>query len=173
MDTNFEFAFQRMMRNEGGFVLHKNEGDRGGWTFAGIAENFWPDWAGWSIVKSGREDDPHLTQLVRDFYKTNFWDRISLDDVQNKIVTYNIFDFAVNAGTRTSSKLAQIAVGATPDGIIGPKSIAALNKVDQQEFELKFAIAKIKRYIHITDKNRTQTRFLRGWIKRTLNVLAE
>lgn len=161
------------MRNEGGFILHKNEGDRGGWTFAGIAENFWPDWPGWPIVKSGKEDDPHLTQLVRDFYKDHFWDKLKLGALENKIVAYNIFDFAVNAGTRTSGKLAQIAVEAIPDGVIGPKSISALNSADQEEFELKFALAKIKRYIHITDRNRSQTRFLRGWIKRTLNVLAE
>jgi len=65
--------------------------------------------------------------MVRNFYKGNYWDKVRGDDLNNQGVAEVIFDFAVNAGIKTSSKLAQIVIGATPDGIIGPKSVLMLN----------------------------------------------
>ncbi|WP_436516655.1 glycoside hydrolase family 108 protein [Ekhidna sp. To15] len=177
LTPNFEFAFSRTMGNEGGFILHKNEGDRGGWTFAGIAENFWPDWEGWALVKSGQEDDPIVTRLVKEFYKKNFWDKMRLDQVENKIVCYNLFDFGMNTGHKRAVRYAQQVLGLIADGIIGPKTIGALNSLDslekQEEFELKYAMAKIYRYTSIVKHNRTQGKFLYGWIRRTLKVLEE
>lgn len=173
MNKNFTYAFEKMIQNEGGFVLHKNEGDRGGWTFAGIAENFWPNWKGWPMVKSGDTNNSHLTEMVKLFYKNNFWDVLKLDLVDNQIIAYNLFDFAVNAGFKTSAKLAQIAVNVIADGVIGKQTIAAINKVDQETFEMQFALAKINRYVAIVDKRPSQIKFLKGWVKRTLNVLSE
>ena len=46
----FEQAFEKMIRNEGGYLLHKVSGDRGGQTYAGIARNFYPDWDGWDLI---------------------------------------------------------------------------------------------------------------------------
>jgi lysozyme family protein len=169
---NFEFAFTNTMVNEGGFVLHKNEGDRGGWTFAGIAENFWPDWEGWPLVKSGQTDSVQLTRMVMDFYREHFWEKIKLHQVTDKVIAYTIFDFAVNAGARTAAKLVQLTVGAIPDGVIGPKTLELINASGAAAFEMKFALVKIGRYVTIVDRNRSQERFLRGWIKRTLKVLA-
>jgi lysozyme family protein len=37
--ANFDPAFDKMIRNEGGFKLTNIEGDRGGQTYAGIARN--------------------------------------------------------------------------------------------------------------------------------------
>jgi lysozyme family protein len=167
----FEYCFNKTMRNEGGFILHKNEGDRGGWTYAGIAENFWPDWKGWALVKSGKEDDPSLTGLVKEFYKKNFWDKMKLDEIDSQVICYNLFDFGVNAGWKTAAKLAQMTLGIAADGIIGPASIKELNDTDVKLFEVSYAIAKISRYSAIVRRNRSQERFLRGWIIRTLNVL--
>ncbi len=166
--TNFEYAFNKTMMNEGGFILHKNEGDRGGWTYAGIAENFWPDWAGWPIVRTD-EDDPRLTPMVKEFYKKNFWDKMKLDQVHDQEITYNMFDFGMNAGHKVAVKLAQAAVDAVPDGIIGPNTIGKLNNADPEKFQLEYAILKIKRYIQISRTRNKQ--FFRGWVIRTINVL--
>lgn len=38
--SDFAVAYERMIRNEGGYVLHQVAGDRGGQTYAGIARNF-------------------------------------------------------------------------------------------------------------------------------------
>lgn len=158
-------AFERMIVNEGGYVPHTVAGDRGGMTYAGIARNFHPSWQGWKVIDQG-ETPP--AELVRQFYRSNFWAPLRLDDVEHQEVAGNMFDFGVNAGLSTAAKLAQLVVGVTPDGKVGAKTIAALNSIDPDLFVARYALAKIARYRDIVVKNRTQQRFLVGWLNRAL-----
>jgi lysozyme family protein len=158
-------AFERMIVNEGGYVLHTVKDDRGGATYAGIARNFHPGWQGWKFIDQG-ETPP--ADMVRQFYRSNFWHPLQLDDVAQQEVASNIFDFGVNAGISTAAKLAQLVAGTTPDGKIGRKTIEALNAIDPDLFVARYALAKIARYRDIVTKNRTQQRFLLGWLNRTL-----
>ena len=167
--AKFEPAFQATMKLEGGFVLHEVKGDRGGMTYAGIARKFWPDWQGWKAIDVGETPD---TQLVRDFYKQNFWDRIKGDEIACDVIAASLFDFAVNAGLGTAMRLAQMVIGATPDGVIGKKSLQALNEWDGEAFIQHYTIAKISRYATICNKNREQSKFLLGWINRSLRSVS-
>jgi lysozyme family protein len=168
--ANFEQAFEKMIRDEGGFVLHTVPGDTGGMTYAGIARNKNPQWPGWTLLDHN-ENSPLLTGMVRNFYKIEFWDRIRGDEIANQTVAENIFNFSVNTGLSVAIKLAQLIVGATPDGAIGPKTIEKLNTVESESFKKAYALAKITRYVDICNKNRTQSKFLLGWIQRTLRGL--
>lgn len=158
-------AFEKVLLNEGGYVLHTVKDDRGGMTYAGIARAFHPNWPGWRVIDQG-ETPP--ADLVRQFYRSNFWHPLQLDDVAQQEVASNIFDFGVNAGISTAAKLAQLVAGTTPDGKIGSKTIAALNSIDPGLFVARYALAKIARYRDIVVKNRTQQRFLVGWLNRAL-----
>ena len=158
-------AFERMIVNEGGYVLHTVKDDRGGATYAGIARNFHPSWQGWMVIDQGGTPP---AELVRQFYRSNFWAPLRLDDVEHQEVASNLFDFGVNAGLSTAAKLAQLVVGVTPDGKVGAKTIAALNAIDHDLFVARYALAKIARYRDIVVKNRTQQRFLVGWLSRAL-----
>ena len=170
--ADFKIAFEAMIRNEGGFVNHKVAGDRGGQTFAGIARNFHPHWQGWAILDRNDEDNPELTQLVFDFYKEHFWQRVKGDDIKEQRIAGSIFDFAVNAGVPVAAKLAQLVVDATPDGIIGEKTVAKLNEAEPEYFVTKYALAKVTRYTEIVKRDRTQIKFLLGWLNRTLGDIA-
>ena len=108
--------------------------------------------------------------MVRDFYKQNFWDDMRGDELAHQAVASDIFNFYVNTG-RPAKVLAQLVVGTTPDGAIGPRTVAALNEVDPEKFVLAYAIAKITRYRDIVQRDRSQMKFLLGWINRTLNGL--
>jgi lysozyme family protein len=167
--ADFLPAYESMLISEGGYKLHTVAGDRGGMTYAGIARNRWPNWPGWRDIDHGETPD---TALVRDFYRVNFWDRVRGDDIADQHVARSLFDFAVNAGTGTAIKLAQIVVGATPDGAFGPKTLTALNAMDGDRFVLAYALAKIARYRDIVTRDRTQQKFLLGWINRTLKEAA-
>lgn len=166
--ADFLPAYEAMIRNEGGYVLHDVPGDRGGMTYAGIARNMNPQWPGWTLIDA-KQDVP--AALVREFYKINYWAPIRGDELQNQATAQAIFDFHVNAGA-VARKLAQLVVGATPDGAIGPKTVAALNAYDADKFVLAYALAKIARYRDIVTRDRTQGKFLLGWINRTLQGLA-
>lgn len=164
---SFEEAFQATIRREGGFTLHEVEGDRGGQTYAGIARKFHPSWPGWKYIDNG---DIPPTAEVREFYRREFWNRLNCDALPQKVAAH-LFDFGVNAGWRTAAKLAQIVVGTTPDGVIGPKSVDALRAFDEDMFVAAYSIAKIKRYAEIVNSRRDQGKFLLGWINRTLLAL--
>lgn len=165
---DFIKAFESMIRNEGGYKLHKVAGDRGGMTYAGIARIMNPQWPGWAFVDRG-EIPP--SELVRDFYRASYWEPIRGDDLPQDTAR-SIFDFAVNAGVRVAVKLAQIVAGATPDGSFGPKTLAALQAIDPQHFKAVYALAKIARYRDIVARDKGQGKFLLGWINRTLREAA-
>ena len=167
--ANFLTAFESMIRNEGGYKLHTVAGDRGGMTYAGIARNFHPRWPGWSAIDQGEIPE---TELVRQFYQENFWAAIQGDRIIHQTVARSLFDFAVNAGVTTAVRLAQIVAGTTPDGKMGPKTVAALNALDPEKFVLSFALAKLARYRDIVNKDPTQQKFLLGWVNRTLKEAA-
>lgn len=167
--ADFMPAFERMLTNEGGYVLHEVQDDKGGQTFAGIARNRWPNWSGWSIIDQGGEPQ---ADLVRGFYRANFWTAMRLDEIKNQDVARMLFDFGINSGVGTAVKLAQIVAGTTPDGRMGPKTIAALNSIDPAVFVPTYSLAKIARYRDIATRDRSQLRFILGWINRTLKEAA-
>ncbi|MDB5888217.1 MAG: putative secretion activating protein [Rhodocyclales bacterium] len=169
--ADFNPAFETMIHNEGGYQLTNVPNDHGGQTYAGIARNFHSGWPGWAIIDRGDMGNLQLSQLVRDFYKTNYWDPLSGDAIGPQSTAASIFDFAVNAGAATAAKLAQLVVSALPDGRIGPKTLAALNELDEGVFVLKYAVAKIARYAQICSKDNSQSKFLLGWINRTMKGL--
>ena len=169
--TDFKSSFERMIENEGGYVLHEVEGDRGGMTFGGISRHFNPDWLGWSVIDSGDWLLEDLKSLVRSFYHRNYWDRIRGDEFSRQEVADTVFDFAVNSGVKTASTLAQLVVGAKPDGIIGSKTLKLLNLYDSEDFKVLYALAKVKRYSEIVNRDKSQSKFLLGWINRTLRGL--
>lgn len=167
--ADFNRAFARMIANEGGYRLTHVAGDRGGQTYAGIARTRWPDWAGWADIDAG---ETPATELVRAFYKENFWRPIHGEDIAAQGVAETVFDFAVNAGPATAVKLAQIVVGAQADGVVGPKTLSRLNVVDPALFRASYALAKLARYRDIVTRDRTQAKFLLGWLNRTLREAA-
>jgi len=165
--ADFSPAFEAMLRDEGGYQLTNIPGDRGGMTYAGIARNPNPDWAGWALV-DGQTFGAALTSLVREFYRTRFWERIRGDEIQPQAIAESIFNFAVNTGTGPAIKIAQVIVGATPDGVIGAKTVERLNQCTEKGFVASYAIAKIQRYANLCNKDRSQAKFLLGWVNRTL-----
>lgn len=166
--ASFVEAFEKMITNEGGYQLHQVKGDRGGQTFAGIARRYHPDWSGWPMIDELDLDNPQLQEHVRAFYKHQFWDRIQGDQIGSPAIANSLFDFAVNAGHRTAIKLAQSVLDAKQDGVCGPNTLASINDCDGEIFNLRFALAKVARYADIVNRDKSQNKFLLGWINRTL-----
>lgn len=163
--ANFLPAFEAMIKNEGGYKLHQVEGDRGGMTYAGIARKMHPRWSGWADIDMGRTPS---AEAVSDFYRAHFWNPIDGDQLKSQRIAQTIFDFGVNTGTGVAVKLAQLIVGQTPDGVIGPLTLAALNGYDEDLFVVTYALAKVARYRDIVTRDRSQQKFFLGWINRAL-----
>ncbi|HWV15512.1 MAG TPA: glycosyl hydrolase 108 family protein [Cellvibrio sp.] len=157
--ASYNDAIVITLAREGGSRFTDIANDRGGATKYGISQAAYPTL-----------DIPNLTeQQARDIYKRDYWDRIRGDDIQSQIIAENIFDTAVNMGTRTASRLVQITLSITPaDGIIGSESLAVINQQDEKNFVAYFTLAKIARYAKICMDDRSQSKFLLGWINRAL-----
>jgi lysozyme family protein len=168
--ADFGPAFEKMIHDEGGYQLTDIPGDRGGMTYAGIARNPNPDWPGWPLVDR-KEFGGSLTSMVREFYRQRFWNVIRGDELRSQEIAETIFNFGVNTGTGVAVKLAQLIVGVTPDGAVGEKTVQKFNTIDGEAFKKAYALAKITRYADICNKNRSQSKFLLGWINRTLSGL--
>lgn len=171
--ADFLPAYEAMILDEGGYHLHRVPGDAGGDTYAGIARNMNPNWQGWAWIDRG-EIPP--TQMVRDFYRTGWWVPIRGDEIADQGVASTIFNFAVNTSAygrpAVAVKLAQIAARVTPDGDFGPKTLAAINALDGELFELRYFLAKMTRYAEIVNRNRGQGKFLLGWTNRAIKEAA-
>ncbi len=176
--ADFNPCFEKVINLEGGYVLHEVPGDRGGMTYAGIARNSWPKWPGWPKIEAG-EIDGDLTEMVREFYRREFWDRIRGDEIQQQTAAFMIYDFAVNAGIKAAVRITQRLVEATPDGVLGPKTVGKLNNMLQDEkdtrlFVAYYSLLKVFRYKDICrndsrrnkDQVRSNLKFLPGWINR-------
>lgn len=175
--AEFTKALQLVMAHEGGYG--NDPDDPGGETYKGVARKIFSKWDGWikvDILKrqtgfpANLEKDVDLQQDVVDFYRINFWDKMNGDNILNQQVAESIFDFGVNAGVGTSVSLAQMVVQVDPDGVIGPKSIEAINKHDPEHFIAAFTVAKIARYISIVKKRPTSRKYFYGWVCRAMSV---
>lgn len=163
--AEYEKAFQRLARDEG-TSLSNEVHDRGGVTFFGISRKFHPEWIGWKFIDAG---DTPPTEMVRDFYRVEYWNKITGDSIKSQRVAEALFGQYVNMGAN-AIKLAQTVVGTIADGKLGQKTLYALNTMDEERFLMMYCIANITRYHAIGMKDKTQRVFWAGWIKRGLSI---
>ena len=112
----FDEALEHLLKHEGGWVHHPS--DPGGETNMGVTKQVWEEWLGHPVKTMKTLTPKDVAQL----YKKKYWDRIKGDDLPSG-VSYCVFDAAVNSGTGRAAKWLQEAVGAVPDGAIGPKTL--------------------------------------------------
>ena len=182
MMSNFKKSFDEMLNLELSSpynALHKNKGENG-YTFMGIYEGAHPNWSGWEIVyrtldiykdlrKTSYEcyQNIFLTNLVKEFYKENFWDKLRLDEIKSDRIADLIFKFAVNAGVKRAVQYAQMVANVRLDGIIGANTINALNTLDSGYFEERYKAEFMKFYDEIAKRNPDKNgKFFNGWSNR-------
>jgi len=162
MLSNWESALAHVLESEGGWSDHP--ADPGGATMKGVTLATYREY----------KRNPHITKdelrnisdaELSDIYKKGYWDKCRCDDLPSGI-DYLVFDAAVNMGAGRSSKLLQESVGVTPDGGIGPITLAAVAAQDVNELIEKFSQEKEKFYRSLS----TFETFGKGWLNRVAAV---
>jgi lysozyme family protein len=152
--SNWKQAFEQMLASEGGFT--DDERDKGnklpdgrkGSTMLGVTQFNWENHIGHQVT---HEQMRKLTPAdVEPLYKKKYWDVVRADELPSGI-DYLVFDLGVNAGPGRSIKLLQSAVGVTPDGGLGPISMAAVLAANPVELIEKFSQAKEEFYRGLDD----------------------
>lgn len=147
---------------EGGFA--DDENDRGGATNFGIIEE--------EARKFGYTGD--MRNLTKDFAKNIYLKKYYLGNKLDKIlddkVALSIFDWAVNSGRRGIKKAQIVAnkfgANLVIDGIIGNKTLEAINAIDPKMFLKEYHEMQRTFYKNLAAKDRTQEDFLKGWLNR-------
>jgi lysozyme family protein len=159
--SRFEECLARVLKHEGGFS--HDPLDSGGRTNLGVTQRVWEEFVGHPVSEA---DMRALTpQKVAPMYKIKYWNP-SYCAVLPKGLDYVVFDFAVNAGTGRSVKTLQSAIGCVSDGVIGPKTMAAINGANPKDLIAKFSDARADFYQGIVARKPDQARFIKGWLNR-------
>jgi lysozyme family protein len=160
--ADFGPAVAKTLIREGGSRFTDNADDRGGATKYGISQRAYPNLDIANLTEDG----------ARAIYKRDYWDKVCGDLLKSQAVAENVFDTAVNMGSTTATKLVQMILGIAIDGKFGPGTLDAANKTDEKAFLSEFTLAKVARYAAICNKDRSQAKFLLGWINRSLGGAA-
>lgn len=165
--ANFSKAVEQVLIHEGGFVDHPM--DKGGATNWGITQKTYENYVGRSVTTDEIRNMPRGNAV--EIYKTQYWDKVSGDNISNYGVAFAIFDQAVNRGISSASKQAQRVLGIYPDGIIGKETIARLNAYDAKTFITQYVDMSKAFYQSLVDRNPSQIVFLKGWMHRADSLL--
>ena len=166
--ANFETYFPKILASEG--TIYENDPtDLGGCTHFGIIlddlKQYHLDINSDKVidcndVKSMTKDDAKM------IYKKMYWDFFKGDQIKNQSLAEYIVDGAINQGKGLIAKYVQNILGLVEDGIIGDKSLGAINSHDNKDLFEKLKQKRIDRYNHIVAVNPSQNKFIHGWMNR-------
>lgn len=162
MNSNWNKSFMLLLMSEGGYVDHPS--DPGGRTNLGVTQAVWENWVG--RVSNEKEMRSLTPEMVKPLYKKKYWDACKCDEMPLGI-DYILLDYAVNAGCGRAIKALQSAVGANPDGAIGPKTLQAVKETP--DLIDKFSEEKVRFYKSLP----TFSVFGNGWLNRVEHVKNE
>lgn len=122
MDT-FERAFALVVGIEAGYVNDPN--DPGGETKYGISKRSYPH----LDIASLTLDD------AKGIFAADYWRECSCDQMPWPLCLF-VFDMAVNQGQPVAKVMLQRTLGVTADGVIGPVTLAAAGRMDDEQLAL-------------------------------------
>lgn len=160
--ANFSLYFPELLKHEGGYV--NDPVDRGKCTNLGITLDTLKNYRNKATDCNDVKD---LTKKEAEaIYKKNYWDKIKGDQISSQSVAELLFDYAVHSGISRASKVIQELVGVEADGVIGPKTVEAINKQDTKDLFERLKRNRKSYFDAIIRSNPSQKKFLKGWNNR-------
>lgn len=156
-----------ILKWEGGFV--NDPVDKGGATNMGVTIGTWRS-VGYDKDGDGDIDVDDLLRLTKEdvierVLRPHYWNRWRADEINNQSVANILVDWVWASGAH-GIRRPQCILGVTADGIVGPKTIAAVNSMDPMELHFRIKNDRIRFIDEICKANPSQERFRRGWLNR-------
>lgn len=153
----FDQAFEILIGHEGSYS--NNQNDPGGETNWGISKRQYPNL---DIRNLSLAD-------AKELYRTKYWLAAGCDKVP-ATAAFQLFDFAVNSGVNRAIRTMQSAIGVAADGVIGPKTIAAIQAMSADRFNARLNAQRLAFMVSLDGWKD----FSRGWALRIVdNLLLE
>lgn len=149
-------------RWEGGFANHPN--DPGGATNSGITLTTFRSVYGKSKTV---QDLKNMTNEQWEYiFKTRFWDRWKADDIDNQAIANLLVDWLWASGIY-GIKYPQSVLGVKVDGLVGLKTLAAINyNPNKRDLFNKFWQRRKKHFDDIVRNRPASKVFYKGWMNR-------
>jgi lysozyme family protein len=156
-----------ILKWEGGFV--NDPADRGGATNKGVTIATWRQ-VGYDKDGDGDIDVGDLRLITTDdvvkrVLKPHYWDRWRADEIRSQSVANILVDWVWSSGAN-GIKVPQRVLGVAQDGVVGPKTIAALNVQNPRAFFDRIKAEREAFFRRIVQNNPSQNKFLNGWLNR-------
>ena len=175
---------------EGGFSDHPQ--DSGGKTKYGITASTLESAKAKGWVPSNITIKNIKLDHAKTIYKKGYWDAIQADSLPHPLDLI-LFDSAVNHGPNAAVKLLQKSLNTLlpytelkVDGIIGPLTLRAVrdyegfqdapgshNKSNIRYLCIDVLINRIELYLSIVLNNKSQEKFLKGWLNRVFKLKSQ
>lgn len=169
--AEFEPAVEALLKKEAGFV--DDAADHGGATNFGISTRRFPEIDVATLTRSG----------AIELYRVNYWhplyERLDEQAVANKLLELTVH--MAHDGVRPFWKgrmkgvdLIQRACRALGDreiaidGIFGPQTLQAVRLERPAALLAAVRVEQCRHYLALVDKDESQRKFLRGWIRRAV-----
>lgn len=101
--------------------------------------------------------------------KSMYWDRWQGDKIGSQSVANILVDWVWASGTH-GIKIPQCLLGVTVDGIVGPKTLEAINRQNPRELFDRIKIARFDFIEDICRQRPTNNKFKRGWMNRINDI---
>lgn len=144
-------AWAAWRKHEAGYAPPKGGS---GETIGGIDRRYNPHWEGWqkfeilkrtgdSRVFDRRRIHPELAPLVESYMKERYWDAVRGDELP-PLIAWAVFDHAGHLSPRAAAKSLQRAIGAAPDGQVGPQTLRRAHQVAEEQGQKHVANAVLR-----------------------------
>lgn len=169
--ADLQAALSTVFRHEGGLIDHPS--DPGGVTNFGISARY--------LVDSGRASTVEVRDMIlamtkeraATIYRDDWWKPLRLAQIYSQTVATKTFDMSINMGVKTGAKMLQRCVNIIEpdgrvevDGVIGPVTILATNRIDPYWVMAEFRVAAANRYRSLIKRNPDLAAFRKGWMRR-------
>jgi lysozyme family protein len=169
--SSFDDSIKNMIIENEGTKFTNRPNDRGGPTKFGITLRFFKECLG---DHKTVEDLKNLTQeQALDIYEKFIWNDFQFSNFSDQKVANKVFDMTINMGHVQAFKILQRACndfGAwlplVVDGVLGKKTIGFVNSISSVALLLQIRKRCIRFYLDIIDRDPTQEKFKKGWLRR-------
>lgn len=110
---------------------------------------------------------PYKTWLS--ILKENYWDRWKADKIYSQSVANILVDFVWASGVHGIKKPQEL-LGVVPDGIVGNKTLSAVNNRGSISLFFKLKELRLKFVEDIVKSNPSQKKWLKGWKNRINDI---
>lgn len=164
--AKIELIVPKILKWEGGYVNHPF--DKGGPTNKGITIETYESYC----RKKGypRPTIERLKNISHDEWmeilRTLYWDKWRADEINNQSIANLVVDWVWASGIY-GIKYPQEVLGVAVDGVVGIKTLFAINNYEnQKELFKKLWNRRKKHFEDIAKRNPSQKVFLKGWMNR-------